>query len=282
MVQWKEEMMNRFLKLLHSSEETIAFQGRCLIGMVHLRALPGTPRHEHSMQEIEEAALREAMILADAGFDAILLENMHDLPYLNRNVGPEIVAAMTRVATVIRSAVDCPVGIQVLAGANQAALSIAHCCGLEFIRVEGFVHAHVADEGLMNADAAELLRERRRLGAEDVAIIADICKKHASHAITADLSLSDHAKAAEFCGADAVIITGKSTGEAVDTEDLNEVREACRLPVLVGSGATAASIPSLLQESHGVIIGSDLKIDGQWDNELDPQRIQATMASRGN
>tara|TARA_Y100000589_G_scaffold310415_1_gene328770 strand:- start:526 stop:1350 length:825 start_codon:yes stop_codon:yes gene_type:complete len=271
--------MNRFLKLLHASEENAEFHGSCLIGMVHLRALPGTPRHEHSMQEIEEMALREAMMLADAGFDAILLENMHDLPYLNRNVGPEIVAAMTRVATVIRSAVDCPVGIQVLAGANQAALSIAHCCGLEFIRAEGFVHAHVADEGLMNADAAELLRERRRLGAQEVAIIADICKKHASHAITADLSLSDHAKAAEFCGADAVIVTGNATGEEVESDELDEVREACKLPVLVGSGATADTIPSLLRQSNGVIIGSDLKLDGQWKNDMDPARIQAIIAA---
>ena len=272
--------MNRFLKLLHSSEENAEFHGSCLIGMVHLRALPGTPRHEHSMQEIEEMALREAMMLADAGFDAILLENMHDLPYLNRNVGPEIVAAMTRVATVIRSAVDCPIGIQVLAGANQAALSIAHCCGLEFIRAEGFVHAHVADEGLMNADAAELLRERRRLGAEEVAIIADICKKHASHAITADLSLSDHAKAAEFCGADAVIVTGNATGEPVDLHQLGEVRHSTGLPVLVGSGATAKSIAGLLKEAHGVIIGSDLKIDGQWDLEMDADRVRAVADGR--
>ncbi|MCH2133715.1 MAG: BtpA/SgcQ family protein [Phycisphaerales bacterium] len=254
--------------------------GGLLIGMVHLRALPGTPRQADGMAEIEEIALREAMALADAGFDAILIENMHDLPYLNRQVGPEIVSAMTRVATVIRSAVECPIGIQVLAGANHAALAIAHCCGLDFIRAEAFVHAHVADEGLMNADAAEILRERKRLGAENIAILADICKKHASHAITSDLSLADHAKAASFCGADGVIVTGNATGEPVDTSDLDAVRNACDLPVLVGSGATAASIPGLLEQAHGVIVGSDLKIDGQWDNDLDPARVEAVVAAR--
>jgi len=230
--------------------------GGLLMGMVHLRALPGTPRQELAVAEIERIALHEAMTLADAGFDAIVLENMHDTPYLNRQVGPEIVSTMSRVATVIRSAVECPIGIQVLAGANQAALAIAHCCGLDFIRAEAFVHAHVADEGLMNADAAELLRERTRLGAAHIAILADICKKHASHAITADLSLADHAKAASFCGADGVIITGKATGEPADPADLQAVREACDLPVLVGSGATAESIPGLLEQVHGVIVGS--------------------------
>ncbi|MDG2422496.1 MAG: BtpA/SgcQ family protein [Phycisphaerales bacterium] len=256
--------------------------GGLLIGMVHLRALPGTPRHEHPLHEIERIALHEAMALADAGFDAILIENMHDLPYMNRHVGPEIVSSMSRIAAVIRSAVDCPIGIQVLAGANQAALAIAHCCGLDFIRAEAFVHAHVADEGLMNADAAELLRERKRLGAEHVAIIADICKKHASHAITADLTLEDHANAAMFCGADAVIVTGKATGEPVDSAELRNLQEGCELPVLVGSGATAETIPGLLKYANGVIIGSDLKVDGKWDNDLDPKRIEAIIKSHSS
>ncbi|MAT81999.1 MAG: phosphorybosylanthranilate isomerase [Phycisphaerae bacterium] len=256
--------------------------GGLLIGMVHVRALPGTPRHDLPVDEIERIALHEAMTLADAGFDAILIENMHDLPYLNRNVGPEIVSGMTRICTVIRSAVECPVGIQVLAGANQSALAIAHCCGLDFIRAEAFVHAHVADEGLMNADAADLLRERRRLGADRVAILADICKKHASHAITADLSLADHAKAASFCGADGVIVTGRSTGEPVESSDLDSLRQTCDLPILVGSGATAETIPELLEQAHGVIIGSDLKVDGQWDNDLDPKRIDAVVRNRSN
>ena len=259
-------------------KQTLLSKG-LLIGMVHLRALPGTPRHELPIDEIERIALHEAMTLADAGFDAVLIENMHDLPYLNRQVGPEIISAMTRISTVIRSAVECPVGIQVLAGANRAALAIAHCCQLDFIRAEAFVHAHVADEGLMNADAAELLRERKRLGAEHVAVIADIRKKHASHAITADLTLADHACAASFCGADAVIVTGNATGQPVDTADLDSVRDATDLPVLVGSGATANSIPDLMNRAHGVIVGSDLKVDGRWDGELDMTRVEAVVAS---
>ena len=255
-------------------------KGRLLIGMVHLRALPGTPHAELSVDEIERVALHEALTLADAGFDAILIENMHDRPYLNRTVGPEIVAAMTRVVTVIRSAVACPIGIQVLAGANHAALAIAHCSNLDFIRTEGFVHAHVADEGLMNADAGPLLRARRRLGADRIAILADIQKKHSSHAVTADLSLTDHAAAATFCGADGLVVTGNATGEPVDDASLEAVRASTPLPVMIGSGVTAATLPRLLPRSDGVIVGSDLKIDGVWANDLDPLRVSAVVAAR--
>src|SRR6185295_17642379 len=107
-----------------------------------------------------------------------------------------------------------PLGVQVLAGANKEALAVAHAAGCQFIRAEGFVFAHVADEGLMpEADAGSLLRYRRAIGAEHIAVLADIKKKHSSHAITADVDLAETAKAAEFFGAEGVVVTGTATGE---------------------------------------------------------------------
>lgn len=50
--------------------------------------------------------------------------------------------------------------------------------GLDFIRAEGFVFSHVADEGLLNACAGDLLRYRKQIGAEHVKIFTDIKKKH--------------------------------------------------------------------------------------------------------
>src|SRR5439155_19909136 len=115
---------------------------------------PGTPRALLSVEELSQQAVHEAALLADGGVDAIMLENMHDLPYLNRRVGPEIVAGMTVVCAAVRAAVSIPLGVQVLAGANRAAIAVAHSTGCQFVRCEGFVFSHVADEGLMaQADA---------------------------------------------------------------------------------------------------------------------------------
>lgn len=50
--------------------------------------------------------------------------------------------------------------------------------GLDFIRAEGFVFSHVADEGLLNACAGDLLRYRKLIGADHVRIFTDIKKKH--------------------------------------------------------------------------------------------------------
>ena len=111
--------------------------------MVHVQALPGTPGNVLAMEEIIQHAVNDAKLLERGGVNAIMIENMHDRPYLNRKVGPEIVAAMTVVAVFLRREISVPLGIQILAGANREALSVALVAGFDFIRAEGFVFGHL-------------------------------------------------------------------------------------------------------------------------------------------
>jgi uncharacterized protein len=246
---------------------------KTVVAMVHVRALPGSPRHCLPIPEIAALAVDEARRLQQAGFDRLLLENMHDLPYLRGSVGPEIVAAMTAVGVAVRAAVQVPIGIQILAGANDAAMAAALACGAQFVRVENFVFAHVADEGLMPAAAAgPLLRYRRSLGAEQIQIWADIKKKHASHAISADISISQAAEAAAFSGADAVIVTGVATGKPADFADLVAARVG-EIPLLVGSGLSADNLHRYWALADGFIVGSSLKRGGRWDAPLCDERL---------
>src|SRR5262249_26780949 len=151
----------------------------------------GTPTNALSLRKLEAGALREARIYRDAGVDGLMLENMHDTPYLRCRVGPEITAAMSVIARAIKDATRLPCGVQVLAGANIEAIAVAHAAGLDFIRAEGFAFAHVADEGIIESSAAELLRYRRAIGADRVQVWADVKKKHSSHAITADVGIGE-------------------------------------------------------------------------------------------
>lgn len=250
------------------------------LAMIHVGALPGTPRAALPVERIARQAADEAKLLADHGVDAIVLENMHDVPYLRQDVGPEVVAAMTAVCTAVRQAVALPLGVQVLAGANRAALAVAHAAGCRFIRAENFVFAHVADEGLMpDADAGPLLRYRRQIGADAVAVYADIKKKHAAHALTADVDLAETARAAQFFGAAAIIITGSATGRAASPSDVAAAKGAVRIPVLVGSGTTPDNLDSFLPHADGLIVGSFLKRDGLWSNPPDPTRVAAMRAA---
>jgi uncharacterized protein len=246
---------------------------RALIGMIHVGALPGTPAAHHGVDKLVQDAVSEARLYRDAGFTALMIENMHDRPYLKRAAGPEVVAAMTAIGREIKREVPMPLGVQVLAGANREAIAVAHACGAEFVRCEGFVYAHVADEGLMESDAAELLRFRRAIGAERVKVYADIKKKHSSHALTADVSLVETAKAAEFFLADGVVVTGTATGEPAEPADLAAVTAAVKLPVFVGSGLTPVNF-ARYSSACGFIVGSSVKRGGLWSNPIDRDALK--------
>jgi membrane complex biogenesis BtpA family protein len=249
-----------------------------IVGVIHLPALPGTPGSRGmSVAEIIDQARYEARLYQDAGLNCLMLENMHDVPYLRGAVGPEIVAAMSAIALAVRSDCHLPLGVQVLAGANKEALAVALAAGLEFIRAEGYAFAHVADEGIMEACAGELLRYRKHIGAEKVQIWADIKKKHASHALTADLGIAETTAAAEFMRADAVVITGPVTGQAPRLEALLAARNSCNLPVFVGSGVNVTNVDQFLPNCDGLIVGSHFKKGGLWSNPIEPSHLTRFM-----
>ena len=248
-----------------------------VIGMIHVDALPGTPDYKGDVKSIINKARRESAIYRDAGVDAIAIENMHDIPYLKRSVGPEITAMMSVVAHEVKIKTELPCGIQILAGANKEALAAAHSAGLNFIRAEGYLFAHTADEGLMQSDAGELLRYRKQIGAENISVFTDIKKKHSSHAITSDVSIVETAKAAEFFLSDGIILTGTATGEEADVDEVRKVKESVNIPVLIGSGITIDNIEMFLPYADAFIIGSYFKRDGFWKNEVDKDRVTALI-----
>jgi len=247
---------------------------QAVVGMIHVGALPGTPAARHGVDDLIERAVTEALAYRDAGFNGLMIENMHDTPYLNRLVGPEVTAAMAVIARELLREVSLPLGIQVLAGANREAVAAALAAGARFVRAEGFAFAHVADEGLMEADAGPLLRYRRAIGAEQVLVFADIKKKHAAHALTADVDLVETARTAEFFRADGVIVTGPSTGREADPAAVEAVRRAVRIPTLVGSGITPANL-ARFAAADGYIVGSSVKREGVWSNPLERERAEA-------
>src|SRR5499426_1462255 len=245
-----------------------------IIGVIHVGALPGAPANTQTVDEITAQAIREAAVYRDCGVDGVIIENMHDTPYLRGSVGPEIVAAMAVIGQAVKNESRLPTGIQILAGANIEAMAVAHAANLDFIRSEAYAFAHVADEGVIQSSAAALLRYRKMIGAERVQVWADVKKKHSSHAITADIGLGATAEAVEFMRGDAVIVTGSVTGDPPGLQDVEEVKAHCQLPVLLGSGIDADNIADFYQAADGFIIGSYFKVDGHWANPVDAERVR--------
>jgi len=249
-----------------------------IIGMIHVQALPGTPKHKLETAQIIDLALEEARIYKKAGIDSIAIENMHDVPYLKNGVGHEVSSLMTLMAYLIKKETGLPIGLQILAGANKEALAVAKSANIDFIRAEGFVFAHTADEGIIEAQAGELLRYRKQIGADHIAVFTDIKKKHSSHAITQDVSLLDTAKAARFFLSDGVIVTGNHTGSSASIEELSVLKNELDFPVIVGSGVTQDNVADYLPISDALIIGSYFKEKGYWENDLSYERIANFMS----
>lgn len=208
---------------------------------------------------------------------------MHDIPYIKSSkFGPDVVASMTASIKEIKSVFKrkIPVGVQVLACGGKEAVAIANATGCDFIRNEGFVFSHIGDEGFIDSNAGELLRYRKSIDADKVLIFSDIKKKHSSHSITSDVSLLETAFAAQFFQADGIILTGKSTGDTTDLDELRLIHDnqsKLNIPLLVGSGVTKANLKNYVGLADALIIGSHFKRDGHWANELCEERVRDFM-----
>ena len=249
-----------------------------MIGVIHLRPLPGSPRWQGSLEKVIAAAEVDARAYEHAGAQALFIENFGDVPFTKSSVGPETVAAMAAAGRAIRAGVKIPIGFNVLRNDARAALALCASCRGSFIRVNVHTGAMLTDQGLLEGNAHDTLRYRKQL-CPQTQIFADILVKHAVP--LGDLSIEDSARDTMERGlADALIISGVGTGMAADLSDVERVRRACpSAKILVGSGVTVANVRDFLPLADGFIVGTALKRDGKISNPVDPKRVRALVSA---
>lgn len=248
---------------------------RALIGVIHALPLPGAPDYAgEPVEALYDHAAREAERYVAGGLDGVIVENHGDIPFLRPGaIGQETAAVMAVMADRVRRAIGAPVGINVLANGGKTAVAVAKAAGAGFIRVNQWANAYVANEGFVEGDAAEITRYRSWLRAQGLKVFADVHVKHGAHAITADRTIQELTRDVEFFDADVVIATGQRTGDAAAAEELETIKGATELPVVVGSGVNATNVGRILAVADGVIVASSLKRDGVWWNEVEPERV---------
>lgn len=255
-----------------------AASGHTLIGMVHLGPLL---ERGVRLADVEAAARRDATRLAEAGFDALMIENFGDRPFYPDRVPTHTVTAMTRMVLAIRHEVgDLPLGVNVLRNDARSALAIAAATDAAMIRINVHIGSAVTDQGLIHGQAHDTVRLRRDV-APHTRILADVRVKHA--APLAERPVTEEAEELTERGeADALIVSGHKTGGATDPERLRQVRDAVHCPVLVGSGASSEQLGLLLPVCDGLIVGSSIKEGGAVLAPVDPTRARAfVLAVRG-
>ena len=239
--------------------------------MVHLAALPGAPSFAGSIDDVVKAAAADAKALAKGGCSGIAFENFGDRPFFKKPP-TETIAAMTRVIADVVRDLRIPFGVNVLRNDPASALAIAAATGAAFIRVNVHTGAMLTDQGIIEGEAAATLRLRERI-APDVAIFADHFVKHATP--LGDIDEVQAAKDLRERGlADAVIVSGRETGAAVDVQRLRLVRDAIDAPIVIGSGLTASNAADYA-DADAAIVGTSLKSGGR----VDVQRVKDVVAA---
>ncbi len=265
--------MNKFTNLFGGVKPILA--------MVHLNALPGSPRGGQ-LEAVLGAAQTDAEALVAAGADGIIVENFGDVPFAKERVSPATVAAMAVICRELRREHDVPLGVNVLRNDAQAAVAIAAVVGADFLRVNVHVGAAVTDQGLIEGRARETIMLRKALGSAAL-LFADVAVKH-SRPLEGGAGVEDLALAAQetrFRGlADALILTGRATGSPPDASDLQQVREAVsETPLLVGSGVSEGNLATFWPLVDGMIVGSFLKVGGDAGAPVDPERARAFFSA---
>ena len=252
---------------------------KLIIGMLHSPPLPGSPRCADSIAQITAHVLRDAERLLEGGLGVLMLENLGDSPYFPGRVPDHTIAHMSVLATAVRQRFDVPLGINVLRNDGRAALAIAAAAGGLFVRVNVLCSARLCDQGLIEANAHDVLRTRRTLAAENIAILADVDVKHSVPLVPRSLQ-HEIDDVLYRGGADAIIVSGAATGDRTAADDLSQaVAAAAAADVLVGSGVTADNVADYLKLAGGVIVGTGLKQDGIVTNPVDRQRVEDLVAA---
>ena len=253
-----------------------------IIGMVHLRPLPGSPGYDPvsmGMDRIIQIAVEEAKKLEAAGVDGVQVENMWDIPYMRPDeIGYETAAALAVGIHAVREKISIPVGAECHMNGADCALACAVAAGAEWIRVFEWCNSFISQSGFINAMGGRVARMRKNLGAEQILALCDVNVKHGSHFIIHDRSVEEQAMDVEAQDGDAVIVTGFDTGTPPTVENLKKCRRAVNLPILIGSGLNSQNVCELLSAADGAIIGSWFKEDNNWKNPVSYERTRESVS----
>lgn len=252
-----------------------------IIGMIHLKALPGAPLYDPvnmDMKKILSIAVEEAKILESAGVDGLQVENIWDYPYAkSEQISYECTAALAVAVHEVSRSVSVPVGVNCHLNGGEAALACAVASQAKWIRVFEWSNAYISQAGFVDAVGSRVARMRNNLKANEILCMCDVNVKHGSHFIINDRTIEEQARDVETQGADILIVTGFETGSAPTAEKVESCKAAVKIPIILGSGVTTANAYELLSCADGAIVGSWFKKDNNWKNSVDYNRTKEFM-----
>ncbi len=247
-----------------------------IIGMCHLRALPGDPSYDRQkgLEWVYECARADLQALQEGGVNAVLFSNEFSLPYLTK-VHTVTVACMASVIASLKPQLRVPFGVDVLWD-PFASIDLAVATGAAFVR-EIFTGVYGSDFGLWNTQVGEVVRHQHAIGAEHVRLLFNIVPESAAY--LGDRHISDIARSTVFnARPDALCVSGLTAGEEISTQTLQMVKQAVpETPVFANTGVNLSNVREQLALADGAVIGTAFKKEGYTWNPVDVERVRAIM-----
>lgn len=260
------------LRVLFKSEKPV-------IGMVHLLPLPGNHAYENNLDYIIERASADAMTLKEGGVHGYIIENAGSQPFhIMDKIDIAEIAIISRIAEILKIKTGLPFGINIASNGVKQALAVAKATGGSFVRATGWVNGYYSSSGFVSPCAPECMDYKKKINAEEIMVFADIKVKNGSHAFIQDKDILTMSKDAFTAFADAVILTGASTGIMPNKEELKLLYNALSGPVFIGSGTDMSNLKDIFSYADAFIIGTSFKAHRKISEPVQLEKVKAFMS----
>lgn len=232
-----------------------------VIAALHLPSL--LPRNDYPVQKLQTYVLKNVEVFVKGGIPAVKLQDETMSPSA---ASPETIALMSSLGGLIRHEFpSLKLGIIIEAHDPIAPIAVAHACDASFVRIKVFVGAMLKSPGILNGCGIEAVSYRNKIGVEKVQILADVHDRTGFPML--DMPIDRVAKWAVQTGADGIILTGNTLEESISM--IKHVKASgVKKPILMGGGATAENVSSVLSVSDGVIVSRALMKDSVAEDEI--------------
>lgn len=250
---------------------------KVVLGMIHLRPLPGTPHHEEGMlEEALEKAVKDARALNRGGADGCLIQTVDRIYPAGDEADYARVAAMAKIVHEVarETGPEFQIGVHFMFNGLKPSIAVAKVCGGSYIRCTVLVGATETAMGTVVADPYDFMTYRSRIGARDIKLIAEVDGMH--YRAVWDRPVTETAMAARRTGAHAVEVAHRD--EDTNNRVVKEIKKAIPdLPVILGGYTDHENVARRMALADGAFVGACLEEGGQRGGLVDIERVKEYM-----
>lgn len=242
---------------------------KLIIGCIHLLPMPNTPHYkEGDYDRSIEKALRDLEALKKGGADGCLIQTVDGIFPAGDDTDYVRVACMSAIGSEVRKLAGPKflLGVQLMWNCITPSLAAALACHADFTRCTALTGTTESAFGPIVAEPLKVQNYRRHIGADNVAMIAEVAGYHfLSDGGYDKKKLIANARNALTVGANAIEVF--HSDEQLNEQMVLDLKEAFDVPVVLGGGTDIENAARRLHYADCAIVGSCFE-KGNWGGDV--------------